>query len=104
MAAKLKLSAEKINEMMGSPAVRKAVAAKAARVLPRAKSLAYSSGADGTGKALEVIEGVRPGTKSPSGLRRPYARIRVEVTDEVREQDRGSKLSRRQILRRSSSA
>ena len=104
MAGKPKLSNAKINEIMANPAVRAALRAKAARVEPRAKSLAYASGAPGLAKALEVVVGVRPGTNSPTGLRRPFARVRAEITDDIRDSDRGAKLTRRQILRRSSSA
>lgn len=86
------------------PAVRAALRAKAERVLPRAQRLAAAAGAVAFGRALDVVEGTRPGAKAQGGMRRPYARVTATVTDEIREADAGASLTRRQILRRSARA
>ena len=80
--------------------VRAALRAKAARMLPRAQRTAYEAGAPGFADALRLEEGTRPGTKA-DGFQRPYARLIAEVTDDMEKRDRGAKLTRNMILRRS---
>ena len=101
--AKQPVSPELFNRILDNPRVRQALRDKAARMLPRAKALAYQQGAVNFGDALEMQQGTRPGSGSPSGIARPYARITAELTPEV-EQDPRTPLTRRKILRRSSSA
>lgn len=96
------LSDAKVNEALQLPAVRRALAARAARVLPTARALAYKAGAVEFAKALQASEGTRPGTGAKGGLQRTYARIGAPITEELRKADRGASLSRRQILRRAS--
>ncbi len=93
-----------IQEVAESDFVRDAIAAEARRMLPAAQRAAYNAGANAFAKSLRVETGTRPGSKSPTGLRRPYARIIGEDTDEVRDADRGAKLTPTQILRRASRA
>lgn len=100
---KSEISRETIEAAAQSPAVREALAAKARRMLPRAQRLAASAGAAEFGRALQMTEGTRPGSKA-AGFQRPYARIEAEVTEEIEEADAGAKITRRQILRRSASA
>lgn len=100
---KLTISTRLLNDAMGSNKVRAALRAKANRVLPRAKAIAYSVGATEFAKALKVRDGTRPGTRSPSGFKRPYARVVAAVTPELKKKDGRTSLSRQQILRRGSS-
>lgn len=104
MAKPTRLSNDKINEIMASPAVRKALANKAHRIQPRAASIANSAGAEAFAKALRVETGTRPGAQSPTGLKRPYARVIADMDDASRDADRGAALSRTKILRRASGA
>lgn len=94
------LSDKELNEAIQAPTVRRALRARAAIVLPRVKAIAYSAGAVELAQALEVREGTRPGIGARGGLQRPYARVRAQLTDQMRKKDRGAKLSRRQIMRR----
>ena len=102
--AKTTITAETISKAMDTPTVRAALRAKAARILPRAQRLAYGAGAKEFGDALHVEEGTRPGVKSEGGIKRPYARVSADVTDEVKDADAGAKLTRISILRRSAGA
>lgn len=98
------LSTEKLNQAMQSPAVRAALAAKAERVLPRAKSIALQDGKRQFAQALTVRQGTRPGTGSPSGLLRSFARVEATVTEDMRKIDGYGRLTRQQILRRATDA
>lgn len=93
-------STKKMNAVLASPRVRAALAARAARALPRTKAIAIQAGASAFAEELHVEEGIRPGAQAEQGLKRPYARIAATVTPEDKRADRGQKLSRRQILRR----
>ena len=102
--AKVTLSPDLIERAMHSPAVLRALDAKARRVQPRAQRLAAQAGAVAFGRALRVSRGTRPGTKAQGGVRRPYARIEATVTDDMAAADARAVLSRTQILRRASRA
>lgn len=104
MAKEPTISTELLEQVAQHPAVRAALRAKAQRMLPRAQRLAAQAGAREFAQELHVEEGTRPGTKAEGGLRRPYARVVAEVSDDMRSADAGSKLSRTQILRRSARA
>lgn len=94
------LSTDKLNAIMQLPSVRRALEARAERVLPRTKAIALSANAPAFAEALEVQTGTRPGRDAKHGMRRSYARISAKVTPEIRKRDKGAKLTRRQILRR----
>ena len=101
--ARAKVTSETIAKAMDTPAVRAALRAKAARVLPRAQRQAAAAGAAEFGRALHTEEGTRPGSKA-NGFRRPYARVTADVTEEMKLADAGAKSPRRSILRRAASA
>lgn len=94
------ISLKKINQLLGSKTVTGRLAREAAIALPRAKAIAYSAGAYGTAENLKIRTGTRPGSSSRYGFKRTYARLVIDRTKEVRRRDRGSRLARRQILRR----
>lgn len=96
------LSTDKLNEVMRTGEVRRALRQKAQRALPRTKAIAYQVGAAEFAEALRVDEGVRPGTRARGGLRRSYARITAEVTPEMQRKDARARMTRRMILRRGS--
>lgn len=98
------ISQETLNQAMQSPKVRAALDAKAERILPRAKSNALRDGKRRFARALRISQGTRPGTGSPSGIQRSFARVGAEVTEEMRKIDGYGKLTRQQILRRSTDA
>lgn len=102
MAKKPTISTRLLNEAMGKPKVRAALKAKADRILPTSRAIAHSVGANEFAKELHVEEGTRPGTRSPSGFQRPYARVVAKVTPEMKKKDGRTSLSRQQILRRGS--
>lgn len=94
------ISTQQLNTLLQSGTVRRALRDRAARTLPRTRAIAYSTGAAEFAKALEVEEGIRPGAGAQDGLRRPYARIRAEITPEMKRLDGRTQLTRRMILRR----
>lgn len=94
------LSAEKLNALLDSPAVRAQLRARANRVLPTARAIAYSTGAAGFAEALKVSEGTRPGTGAKDGIKRSYARVGAVLTPELKRADGRTQLTRRMILRR----
>lgn len=104
MASKrrLEISRQKTNEILQSQTVRQALQAKARRILPMAKAIALSDGQSKFANALTVTDGTRPGTHSPTGLKRSYARIGAEITEDM-QTERSYKLTRQQILRRAGS-
>lgn len=102
--ARAKITVETINAAMDTPAVRRALRAKAARALPRAQRLAIAAGAKAFAASLRTEEGTRPGAKSEGGLRRPFARVIGDATGEVRQADAGGTMTRRSIMRRASRA
>lgn len=105
MAGKpVQISPAFLEQVARNPRVQAALRAKAERILPRAQREAAAAGAVEFGRALHVTEGVRPGTKAQGGLKRPYARVEADITDEMRAADIRAKLTRRQILRRSARA
>lgn len=83
-------------QVFGSPVVMARLVARARVALPAAQREAITAGAPGWARKLRIEEGVRPGAKSPTGIRRPYARVigPRAVTD-------GDKpIDRQRILRR----
>lgn len=102
--ARVTITPELIERAMHAEPVRRGLAAKARRVHPRAQRLAAQAGADAFGRALRVLEGVRPGTRAQRGVRRPYARIQATVTEEMKAADARARLTRTQILRRAARA
>lgn len=106
MASKsqINLSTKTINDLMQSQKVRQALQAKARRILPTAKAIALSDGQTAFANALEISEGTRPGTRSPSGVKRSYARVTAQITDELKKADGYNKLTRPQVLRRAAGA
>ncbi|WNM27551.1 hypothetical protein RN607_00695 [Demequina capsici] len=94
------LSTKKLNEVLQAQAVRSALEARARRVLPRTRAIAYEVGASEFAGELHVEQGTRPGAKADGGLKRPYARIIAELTPEQRKKDGRTRLTRRQILRK----
>ena len=104
MAKEIRLGAEAISAALASATVRSALRARANRALPRVKRTAYEAGATNLGDELRVEEGTRPGTKAEGGVRRPYARVVAELTDEQARADSRATLTRLQIIRRGSRA
>lgn len=104
MAKKPKITVDTLNAALDNPKVRAALRAKARRVLPRAQRLAYAAGMTEFAEALHLDEGTRPGAKSDGGLKRPYARITADVTDEMRLRDGRPSPTRTTVLRQSARA
>lgn len=97
--AKVTITKDLLERAMGTDAVRQALAQRARLVHPRAVRAAADAGALEFAKRLRVEEGVRPGTKSPDGIRRPYARVIADMPEDARKADARSRRSRRSILR-----
>ena len=61
--------------VLSNPAVTSALNAKARRLAPTVKRIALKEGDQRYAESVRVTQGRRPGTKSPTHLRRPYARV-----------------------------
>lgn len=93
-----------LDEAARSAEVRRALRDKAERVLPRAQRLAYAAGAKAFGDSLRVEEGTRPGTKSPTGIKRPYARVIATSADATAQEYGDVGVNKQAILRRAMGA
>lgn len=82
---------ETLDEAARSPEVAAALKATAERILPRAQRLAYEAGEIRFAEALRVETGTRPGTKSPKGVKRPFARVIAGSEDAEEVEFSGSK-------------
>ncbi|MDU3736497.1 MAG: hypothetical protein E6586_08730 [Bifidobacterium scardovii] len=86
--------------VLANPGVRKALNATARRLLPIAKRIAYKEHAPDYADSLRIETGTRPGTKSPTGVKRPYARV-IAGSENAAEQEFGGKnMPKRGFLRR----
>lgn len=75
--------------VLQNPKVREALADTAKRLLPICQRLAYQEGCDEFADSLRIETGTRPGTKSPTGIKRPYARV-IAGSEDAAEQEHGS--------------
>jgi hypothetical protein len=87
-----------------SPVVRMGLRQKRDRILARAERLAIAGGAPGFARALRRESGTRPGTKSPSGIRRPFERVIATSTDASKVEYGDKGVRKQAILRRAASA
>jgi hypothetical protein len=98
------LARETIDAAAASPEVRRALREKAQRIAPRAQRLAYAAGAREFAEGIRVVEGTRPGTKSPKGIRRPFARVEARSADASDREHGNVGVNRQAILRRAMGA
>jgi hypothetical protein len=95
---------ELADQVQASDPVVAALRAKAQRILPRAQRLAYAAGAKEFGDSLHIVEGRRPGTKSPHGYKRAFVQV-VAGSDDAEAVEYGDgDVDRQAILRRALSA
>lgn len=80
--ADVDLSADFLNAVMDSPKVRAQLNAKARRVLASAQRLAYKANRIHMAQALHIEDGTRPGSKSPTGLKRSFSGVTFSLTKE----------------------
>lgn len=59
--------------VLANPTVTAALNAKARRLAPIVKRIALKEGDQRYAASVRVIQGQRPGSKSPSHIQRPYA-------------------------------
>lgn len=69
--------------------VREALADTAKRLLPICQRLAMQERCEEFADSLRIETGTRPGTKSPTGIKRPYARV-IAGSEDAAEQEHGS--------------
>lgn len=90
-----------IDQIQRSSPVTNALEAKAARMLPRAQRNAINAGLPKFARSLRIERGVRPGTKSPTGLKRQFVRI-IATSEDAADYERGNRgVTRAAVLRRS---
>ena len=89
--------------VLQNPDVREALNDTAKRLLPICQRLAYQEGCDEFADSLRIETGTRPGTKSPTGIKRPYARV-IAGSEHASEQEHGSlRYPRHNFFRRAAS-
>ena len=103
MTKPVEITSATLDQVIESPRVREALHARGRLLLPRAQRIAATADAPIFGKAVRLEEGTRPGVKSPTGLKRPYARITAPLSEPVMREARRSRLSPQKILRRAAS-
>jgi hypothetical protein len=87
-----------------TPEVAKALKDRADRILPRAQRMAYAAGAKQFGDSLRVESGIRPGTKSREGVKRPFARVIAGSGDAEAQEYGDVGVPKQAILRRAMNA
>lgn len=75
--------------VLRNPEVRQTLVDTATRLLPICQRLALQEGCPDFADSLRVETGTRPGTKSPTGIKRPYARV-IAGSEHASEQEHGS--------------
>ncbi|RBQ00148.1 hypothetical protein CRD59_00975 [Bifidobacterium xylocopae] len=75
--------------ILHNPEVRGALVGTAKRLLPICQRLAIQEGCTEFADSLRIEQGTRPGTKSPTGIKRPYARV-IAGSEDAAEQEHGS--------------
>lgn len=96
---KVIISRQTIDEIQRSSPVRSRLESKGARVLARARTLAFAEGMPEFARRLRLVTGTRPGTKSPTGIRRSFVQV---VAPEGADEEYGNRgVTRQAILRRS---
>lgn len=87
--------------VLANPAVQSALDAKARRLAPIVQRIALKEGDTRYAESVRVECGRRPGTKSPTHLRRPYARVIIgDEHADVKEYGDGPIFPKRGFLRR----
>ena len=101
---KIVITPETLDQAARTAKVRQALLDKANRILPRAQRLAYAAGAKEFGDSLRVLSGTRPGTKSPEGVKRPFAQV-IAGSEDAESQEYGDVgVPKQAILRRAMGA
>lgn len=85
--------------VLSNPAVTSALNAKARRLAPVVKRIALKEGDRHYAESVRVVQGKRPGTKSPSHIQRPFARV-IVGDEQATEKEFGGKLPKNGFLRR----
>jgi hypothetical protein len=85
--------------VLSNPTVTSALNAKARRLAPIVKRIALKEGDRRYAESVRVAQGRRPGTKSPSRIQRPYARV-IVGDEQATEKEYGGRLPKKGFLRR----
>lgn len=85
--------------VLANPAVQSALDAKARRLAPIVQRIALKEGDTRYAESVRVEHGRRPGSKSPSRIRRPYARV-IVGDEKALEKEYGGRLPKKGFLRR----
>lgn len=86
--------------VLENPQVTSALMSTAQRLLPITKRIAYQDGASDFADSLRIETGVRPGAKSPTGIRRPYVRIIAGSEDASAQEFGDGKLPKKRLFGR----
>ncbi len=85
--------------VLSNPTVASALNAKARRLAPIVKRIALKEGDRHYAESVRVVQGQRPGAKSPSHIQRPYARV-IVGDEQATEKEYGGRLPKKGFLRR----
>ncbi|PKU90760.1 hypothetical protein CQR46_0956 [Bifidobacterium pseudolongum subsp. globosum] len=86
-------------QVLQNPALTEALEAGARRLAPIVKAVAIKDGDQRYADSVRITQGVRPGAKSPIGIRRPYSRVIVGDPDATAK-EYGGRLPKKGFLRR----
>lgn len=85
--------------VLSNPTVASALNARACRLAPIVKRIALKEGDRHYAESVRVVQGQRPGTKSPSHIQRPYARV-IVGDEQATEKEYGGRIPKKGFLRR----
>lgn len=86
-------------QILSNPTVQQALNDGARRMAPIVQQIAYKEGDKRYAESVRVTAGRRPGTKSPTHMRRPFARVTVGDPD-ADMKEYGGRLPKKGFLRR----
>jgi hypothetical protein len=89
-----------VRQALQAPAVREGLRDRRDIVLARARREAFAAGATEFAESLHAESGTRPGTKSPTGIKRPFERV-IADSDDASDREHGNRgVPKQAILRR----
>ena len=86
--------------VLANPTVVSALNAKARRLAPIVKRIALKEGDQRYAASVRIIQGQRPGSKPPSHIQRPYARVMVGDEQAAAKEYGDGNLPKKGFLRR----
>lgn len=103
-APKVVVTKDLIRTAMNDPKVRAELRSLGRAVMDEVERVAREAGLDDFADGVRLETGKRPGTKSPEGLARPFARVLVASADAMQHEYGDVGVEKQAILRRAAAA